>query len=439
MLAALMGVTAAVTPAAPAPAAAGGDPLASLQWNMARVGAPAAWAASTGRGVVVAVVDTGIDLHHEDLPADRLVVLPQANFIAPGQPPQDDQGHGTHVAGIVGAEVGNNLGVESVAPGAQLMPVKVLGTNGRSSGNSVEDGIRFAADHGARVINVSIGAQLVQPVTGPGFESAIEYAWSKGAVPVVAAGNNYNGSLLGSGYSPQTHAIVVAATDRNDSPATYSSGSNGARWAIAAPGGSDPNVSPEKDTILSTYWVSGKANQYAWDAGTSMAAPHVAGAVADLLALGLTPQQAVDRVLATAKKGLDPSLGSGRLDVAAAVGRPSAAGAPGQTTPARPPIGPTSPAAGPAAGSGATTPVGGTAPAALAPSSTPTTAVVTPGGDAAQARPGSAAARPAGAPGQHRHRGLWPVVLLAVVLVTAFAAVIVGRALTRSPTGSASR
>jgi len=358
-----------------APAQAETDPFASRQWGIALIGAPAAWARSTGRGVTVAVVDTGIDLHHEDLPGDRIVVVPGANFITAGAPPQDDQGHGTHVAGIIGAATGNGVGVQSVAPDATLMPVKVLDASGGSQGTSVEDGIRFAADHGAQVINVSIGVQLIQPVTGPGFQSAIEYAWSKGAVAVVAAGNNYNGSLLGSGYSPDTHALVVAATDRNDNRATYSSGSNGARWAIAAPGGADPNFSPPEDTVFSTIWRAGQTNQYGYEAGTSMAAPQVTGVVADLLALGLTPQQAIDRLLATARKGLDPALGAGRVDVAAAVavaglGSTSA----GPAVSAQPSTDDLTPAPPPQAGPG---PANTTGPSATDPATTTTTTTPT--------------------------------------------------------------
>jgi len=438
-------------------AASTGDPYASRQWGMALIGAPAAWTRSVGRGVVVAIVDTGIDLHHEDLPASRLVVLPGANFITPAQLPQDDQGHGTHVAGIVGAETGNGVGVESVAPGARLMPVKVLDSGGSSQGNSVEDGIRFAADHGAQVINVSIGVELVQPVTGPGFESAIEYAWSKGAVPVVAAGNNYNGSVLGSGYSPDTHAIVVAATDRNDAPATYSSGSNGARWGMAAPGGADPNFNPQEDTIFSTYWRAGQSNQYEYDAGTSMAAPHVAGAVADLLALGLTPQQAVDRLLATAKKGLDPSLGAGRLDVAAAVGVAGTGGGPstGTTPMQRPPAtrAPLGPAATASKGGSATattsapgggpdTPaaaaVGGPAPVAGATTLPGSPQALTPASPGpASTGPASTTATSLGAAASPLRTGgsglPWPTVGLAIVLLVGAGGAVAARLRHRAP------
>ena len=153
VLSLVMALAGASLVAGPA-AAAGSDPGAPLQWGMALIGAPTAWSRSTGRGVVVAVVDTGVDLHHQDLPASRLVVVPGANLIDPAKPPQDDHGHGTHVAGIIGAESGNGVGVESVAPGSTIMPVKVLDSSGSGSGTSVEDGIHFAADHGARVINV---------------------------------------------------------------------------------------------------------------------------------------------------------------------------------------------------------------------------------------------------------------------------------------------
>ena len=405
--------------------AAAGDPMQAQQWGLARVGAPAAWATSVGRGIVVAIVDTGIDLGHQDLPASRLVVLPGSNLVTPGQPPQDDHGHGTHVAGIVGAETGNGVGVAGVAPEARLMPVKVLDSSGRARGTTVEDGIRFAADHGARVINISIGAALVQPITGPGFESAIEYAWSKGAVPVVAAGNSYNGGVLGSGYSPNTHAIVVTATDKNDALATYASGSNGARWGMAAPGGADPNFNPPQDEILSTYWVAGKTNQYAYDAGTSMAAPHVAGAIADLLALGLTPQQAVDRVLATAKKGLSASLGAGRLDVAAAVAGLGGSGTHFSTSGAPVPGGRPKPSSG-AGGSVSSS-------AAAAASSTalpgqPSVATANGGGGAASGSNTPDKNARSSATTRPRHTPRWPIVLLAVALLVTAAGLAARRA-----------
>lgn len=291
------------------PAAAASDPLRPNQWALEVVGAPGGWRAGGGAGVTIAVVDSGVDLDHEDL-ADR--VLPGRDYVDGGTP-DDEHGHGTHVAGIAAAVTGNGRGVAGVAPAASILPVRVLDENGSGSAQDVARGIRWAVDRGARVVNLSLG-DLGEPLFGPAFDEAIAYAWSRGAIPVVAAGNEY---LLSSGYSDQ-NAIVVSATDRRDRKPGYSSGVGQARWGMAAPGGAGETTGREEDDVLSTY----RGNAYAYLAGTSMAAPHVSGAAAVLLARGLSPRETVDRLLATAKdigpEGRDATFGYGRLDVAAA-------------------------------------------------------------------------------------------------------------------------
>ena len=303
-------------------ALAANDPGAAQQWNMALVGAEAAWATGTGRGITVAVVDTGVHLTHEDL-AERIV--PGWDFVGNDATPQDDNGHGTHVAGIVAAVADNGKGVIGVAPDVKIMPVKVLNSDGRGSGADVDAGIRWAANHGAHVINLSLGEDLqgLEPF-GPSFVEAIEYAWGKGAVCVVAAGND---TLQSSGFNSGTNAVVVTATTRNDTQAGYASDVGllfdvkNPKWGMAAPGGAGGE--PDEDDILSTYWTSSTPNAYAWAAGTSMATPHVSGAVAILRSLGLSKDQAADRVTKTAKDlgaaGKDSTYGWGRLDVAKAV------------------------------------------------------------------------------------------------------------------------
>jgi subtilisin family serine protease len=310
-----------------APGAAAGDPFRSKQWALDLIGAPGAWTRTRGEGVTIAIVDSGVDLAHEDLKAN---IVPGINLVERGASPSDDNGHGTHVAGIAAAAMGNDLGMAGVAPAAKIMPVRVLandcgGSEGGScpaSGSSTDivAGIHWAVDHGAQVINLSLGEDaLYRNIFGSEIGDGLEYAWQHGAIPVIAAGNQ---SLFPSGYSG-VHAIVVVATDRDDELASYSSSSGllgGATWGLAAPGGAGAG---NENDILSTYWQKGKANSYGFLAGTSMAVPHVSAAAALLRSLGYSPEQAVDRLLQTAKDlgspGPDASYGSGRIDIARAV------------------------------------------------------------------------------------------------------------------------
>ena len=290
-------------------AGAAGDPGRPQQWALDRIGA----ASARGEGVVVAVLDTGVDLAHVDL-RDR--VLPGVDLVDGDDVAQDENGHGTHVAGIIAATAGNGAGIAGVAPGASLLPVRVLADDGTGTLDTVVAGVRWAVAHGADVVNLSL-SEDAQAVLGPSLADALREAWDAGVVPVIAAGNQY---VLGSGFADEP-AMVVGATTRGDGKPTYSSSVGGAKWGIAAPGGEQPALGQE-GAVLSTYWVAGMSDQYAYDAGTSMAAPHVAGALAVLLGMGLSPQQAVDRLLATAddigSPGRDDTFGAGRLNLAAA-------------------------------------------------------------------------------------------------------------------------
>ncbi len=347
-----LALTSLVAPVAPVARADTGDVAydAGLQWGLERIGVADAWSVSQGAGVTIAVIDSGVALEHEDL-ADHLV-----NGVAcrntGGDPaactgsPADDDGHGTHVAGIAAAVTGNGVGIAGVAPEARIMPIKVLfsdcsGCTSAGNADDVTAAVRWAVERGADVVNLSLGSTS-SSVFGPGFADAVDFAWSQGAIPVVAAGND---AVLAAdlGDAP---AVVVSATNRDDAAPPYSAGVGSARWAIAAPGGDGDDTA---DTcaqdgaprgILSTYWApDDPRSAYACLSGTSMAAAHVSGALALLLATGLEPDDAVTRMLATAvdigEPGPDPVFGAGRLDVGAAIAAQPAAPpeSPAPTTP----------------------------------------------------------------------------------------------------------
>ena len=307
------------------PAGATNDPYFAKQWGLTQIGAPTAWSASTGSGIRIGIVDTGIDLNHEDLAGK--VVAHTSCVGSAGDPAgctgsaQDDQGHGTHVAGIAAGLTGNGVGVSGVAPDAQLVVAKALSATGAGSDADIVAGIKWVVDHGAKVVNLSLGDPnfVFTSLFGTSMREGIEYAWAHGAVPVLASGNT---NLLGLGSSNYGNldAIVVGATGPDDQVASYSSPLGDAKWSILAPGGAgDGN---EDHDVWSTFWASGKTNQYAALAGTSMAAPQVAGGVALLLAKGYTPQAAVARLLQTADSHVDCGAAAnctGRMDLARAV------------------------------------------------------------------------------------------------------------------------
>ncbi|MGH9037556.1 MAG: S8 family serine peptidase, partial [Acidimicrobiia bacterium] len=311
------------------PAGASNDPSFPTQWGMARIGAETAWTRTTGAGIRIGVVDTGVDLAHEDL-VGRVVA--HTSCVDSGGDPakcegsgQDVYGHGTHVAGISAAVRDNGVGVAGVAPDATLVVARAFTETGSANEEDVIAGIKWVVDQGAKVVNLSLGEALfvTAATLGSGLVEGIDYAWSHGAVPVVSSGNeDLFGLGIGSNQYGDLDALVVGATGPDKQVASYSSPTGNAKWALVAPGGSGSSENDEN--VLSTWWAEGKANQYEYLAGTSMAAPHVSGAVALLLAQGLSQQQAVDRILETADAGVVCGPNSptcrGGLDVAAATG-----------------------------------------------------------------------------------------------------------------------
>lgn len=304
-----------------APAGASNDPRFNEQWGLSLIGAPAAWEVGTGAGITIAVVDTGVDFGHPDLQEGK--VLTGRNFVDPTKSAQDDNGHGTHVAGIAAAATHNEVGVAGTAPGARILPVKVLDGRGSGTTANVAAGIRWAADQGAQVINLSLEPSfgilsgLLGGGSSPEIEDAVNDAWERRrAVVVLAAGNT---DLFSSepAYA-NLNALVVTGTTRQDQKGGYAEPVGSAKWGIAAPGGA--GGSNAADDILSTF----SSNSYKHLYGTSMATPHVAGAAAVLRGQGLSPQETVDRLLGTAKDlgaaGRDSTYGAGRLDLACAAG-----------------------------------------------------------------------------------------------------------------------
>ncbi len=298
-----------------APVLASDDKYFDQQWNLTQLGASGAWSHSTGAGVKIGVVDSGIDASHPDLAGKLDAMADCVGGTCREGSARDGDGHGTAVAGIAAAHANNGAGVAGVAPDARLVVAKALGDDGSGDIEDINKAIAWVVDHGARVVNLSLGDpdfSLVARVGTP-LRSGIEYAWSRGAIPVLAAGNYERLSGSGSANYGDLDAVVVGATDKNGAVAGYSTGLGNAKWGVVAPGGSGSG--PGADVISPV-----PGGKYAWLAGTSMATPHVSAVLAMLLAQGLDPSAAVQRLLAT----LDHSVGcgtgcKGRVNAAAAV------------------------------------------------------------------------------------------------------------------------
>ncbi len=297
--------------AAPVGAHAAGDPLRDRQYGLDIIEADAAHAIATGRGATIAIIDTGVQASHPDLQGARL--LRGYDFVDDDATPQDDvDGHGTHVLGIAGAAAGNGIGVSSVAPGANLLPVRVLGDDGSGDVPQVVKGIDYAVAQGADVINLSLGGV---PLFGAdaSFNAAIDRALDAGRVVIAAAGNE--GLPACNQPSGRGRLLCVGSVDENRKRSLFSNFSGNSRaLGIMAPGGSVFG----RD-ILSTF----NNGAYAELGGTSQATPHVAGVAALLVEKGLRGQAAVQRIIATASDagflGPDIEYGAGIVNARAAV------------------------------------------------------------------------------------------------------------------------
>ncbi len=352
----------------------------AYQWNMPYINAENGWDVTTGlSGITIAIVDTGVDTGHPDLSSK---IVSGYDFVNSDGYPLDDNGHGTHVAGIAAAVTNNSEGVAGVSWGAKIMPVKVLNSSGSGSLSDVANGIIWAADQGAQIINMSLGSTVASST----LEDAINYAYGKGALLVAAAGNEYDSGNPTSYPAAYSHVLAVGAIGDSDEHAYYSN--TGVYVDVVAPGG---NPSSSYDTnpnhwILSTYW-RGSGYSYAQIAGTSQAAPHVAGLAALILSVNgsLTNDQVEQIIEDTAvdlgASGRDDTFGYGKIDVAAALAAaqsptvtPTSTTAPTSTPSPTPTTGPTAtPSPTPTTGPTATpSPTPTTGPTST-PSPTPTT------------------------------------------------------------------
>jgi serine protease len=279
------------------------DPKYAEQWNLRMIDMPKAWERNHGKGVVVAVLDTGIAYEdYEDfkqVPDLKGVKFTKGfDFVNDDEHANDDHGHGTHVAGTIAQATNNKEGVAGVAFEATLMPVKVLNHFGGGTTADIADAIRFAADKGANVINMSLGGGGYSQV----MASAVEYARKKGVTVVAAAGNGGRARVEYPAAYPG--AVAVSAVGPDGVLAPYSS--YGKELDIAAPGG-DKRRGDEGGILQNTIDPRDVSRSvYASYQGTSMATPHVAAVAAMLYAAGAKGPDEVEKALyAGAKKVAD--------------------------------------------------------------------------------------------------------------------------------------
>lgn len=305
------------------------DPYYAYQWHLAKIQMPTAWDLTAGSGITVAVVDTGIA--YEDYAQYKkapdlanTTFVPGWNFVNSTSHANDDNSHGTHVAGTIAQSTNNNLGVAGVAYQARLMPLKALNANGAGQDDWVASAIVWAADSGAKVINLSLGAESPAGI----LEDAVNYAYGKGVVVVAAAGNSGVGSLSYPAAYPNVIAVGAVRYDEARSP--YSNYGTG--LAVMAPGGDlgvDQNNDSYPDGVLQQTFDPNShdpaAFGYWFFQGTSMATPHVSGVAALLMARGVaTTPDTVRQVLQASAKdlgspGWDPQYGYGLVQARSAL------------------------------------------------------------------------------------------------------------------------
>ena len=288
------------------------DPLFKRQWNLKQINIESAWAITKGKGSIVAVVGTGIsrvsDLETTDF-------LAGYDFINDNADATDDHGHGTHIAGTIAQSTNNAFGSAGIAPEASLMPIKVLSIGGNGTVADIAEGIRYAADHGAHVINLT----MVGDGNSFFLQKAIDYADRKGAIIVSPAGNS--GRTAAAYPARYRHVLGVAALDIKGQKAPYSNG--GAGVDISAPGGWIEGEDPTGGIIQNTFDRRMQVSIFAPYQGTSMAAPHVSGVAALIHAMGITDPGEISTLLIRSVQRLPRDArndyGAGKLDANAAL------------------------------------------------------------------------------------------------------------------------
>ena len=286
------------------------DSYYSRQWALGKIDAPHAWAMSKGAGVLVAVLDSGVDLNHPDLDSKIRTDI-DYDYINDDNVAQDDHGHGTHVAGIIAAETDNAQGVAGLGWETTIVPYKVLDANGSGTTSGIASAIYAATDAGAKVINMSLGSD---PGAGAcsnytSIYDAINYAYNHGVLVVVAAGNNNGADASTIIPANCPHVLTVSSTDSDDSLSSFSN--IGSVIDVSAPGG----------YIYSSGWD----DTYLYMSGTSMATPYVAGLAALVFARhpDYTPDEVASAILDHAvdlgSAGWDDHFGCGRIDAFEAV------------------------------------------------------------------------------------------------------------------------
>ena len=287
------------------------DPYLPHQWSFGKnaLNLEQVWELATGKGAVVAVVDTGVAYENfrnfkqaPDLQETRFV--PGYNFVANTSHANDDQGHGTHVAGTIAQSTDNGIGAAGIAYNSAIMPVKVLDRDGSGTYSDIADGIVFAAQKGAKIINLSLGG----PYPSETLRQALAYAKNKGVLIVAASGND-GGSTVSYPAAYDDYVLAIGATRFDKNVTAYSN--RGASLDLVAPGGDtkvDQDGNGYGDGILQQTFSAGKPSAfgYYFFQGTSMATPHAAAAAALLVEKGITDPEKIRQILQSTALDLGP-------------------------------------------------------------------------------------------------------------------------------------